>query len=138
MNIPGPGVYLTAAECAVLLRDLRWRGVNLEAMRSEARLRDPGYAKVLMDLHSAALAYEERVRAAGSNQPGTNPVPPLERGASLNVEKVTATSAAVLSGCSSRAVRKAAAERRLAGELVDGTWWFDPVDVQLWCSRRAA
>lgn len=129
----GPVVVLPAREATILHQRLR-----VDELRRRVRGADPAVDDVLLSWSAIAAQHVELLRG-GSVEPA---VESLTRGASAEAEarlragrkssddrRMTSSEAAVVTGLTARAIRMAATEGRLRGELVEGRWRFDPDDV---------
>lgn len=107
---------------------VRWLATKIDfnRLRDEART-DPEAFAVLVALRAAELTPASAVALPVAA--GCGPSDCVER-------SMSAAEVAELVGVSGAAVRRAAAERRVLGQLVAGRWWFDAGDVDAWIERR--
>lgn len=132
--VDGPAVVVPARIALILESHYR-----MDRLRMEVRGRDRELDEVLSSWHAIAMMWSPETGSEVGSVPGTEvvgssePVAPSEA-----VEQISASEVANQFGCTTRAVTKAAAERRLRGRLVAGRWLFHPDDVVAWAATRAA
>lgn len=115
---------------------LMLRAAARQAERNGARL-PADLAEVLRVVNAAAAA----VTARKVPRPEPDSVPPLPSGGSAAASSrgegpISAAEVARRAGCSTRYIRKAAAQERLHGHLGRGGWEFAPTAVDEWLRRR--
>ena len=132
--VDGPAVVVPAR--IALLLECHYR---MDRLRMDVRGRDPELDEVLNAWHAVAMQWSPETGSENGSVTGTEvagasePVAPSEA-----VEQISASEVANQFGCTTRAVTKAAAERRLRGQFVAGRWLFHPDDVAVWAATRAA
>jgi hypothetical protein len=125
--VDGPAVVVPARVAALLERAL-----GLGEFRVRVRGQDRELDEVLLALHGSAAAWVEEQREQGEFRAGVTSVDDARNSPDpWSTEEVAATV-----DCTQHAVRKAARNRRLVGELVAGRWRFDPEDVGHWQATR--
>lgn len=125
LTVGSPSAIVTGRAAAVLERQL-----DLAGLRVRTRGIDPEVSDVLEAIREAAEAWR-------GSATGTTEAPEPELAPESQVW-VSSPKAADLLGISSRAVVKAIAEGRLAGEQVGGRWRIAREDIEHYKARRTA
>jgi hypothetical protein len=126
-TISGPATIIEARTAALLERLL-----DLNAVRVAVRGHDHELDEILLDLHSVAMQHiverhdRDIFRTIGSSLANPRKFP----------ETWDTAEVAARTDCTTRAVRFAAAEGRLAGEQIAGRWTFTPEAVATWQANR--
>lgn len=129
--IDGPAVVVPARIALLLERHYR-----MDRLRVDVRGRDAELDGVLSAWHAVAMQWTPEHSGSGAGTEvvtDPEPVAPSEA-----VELISASEVANRCGCTTRAVTKAAVERRIHGRQVAGRWLFHPNDVVAWIATRAA
>ncbi len=123
---PGaPAVFVPGPLCALLDR------LALDDLRKRERGAVPELDALLLAIHLAGLSYETNRSASA---PGTlldNTPEPVAQSTACGVSE-----AADRLAISTRAVRQAATEGRLTGQLVSGRWLFEPSNIEAFRAAR--
>lgn len=121
-----PAVVIPAPLCALL------DSVGLSDIRKRERGNVSDLDAVLHAIHVAGLSYVNTLPGSASGTSLARPPEPAALSGTCGVSEASGRLA-----ITTRAVRRAATEGRLTGELVDGRWLFSRSAVEAFRANRA-
>lgn len=127
-----PETYVHLGACVVVparIADILDRRFGLDKIRKQIRGTDPELDAVLLGISLAGLAF----RTASGTVIAESAEPETQ-----SDHWVGTSTAAGLLGMTDRGVRKALADQRLTGTLVDGRWRTTRADIEQYRASRAA